>query len=150
MESIKISRAKISDVHQIYLLGKRIRELDFSAKYPFYQLSELKESVSRSKENCLLTAKSKDTVVGFILAKILSHPAGGWCLLDDLGVAPEYRNMGLGKSLLNSLYKEMKARKINYIQILESNNRKTRSFWKKMGFRETKTFIWAEKTIKIH
>ncbi|MBS3074972.1 hypothetical protein J4429_00775 [Candidatus Pacearchaeota archaeon] len=39
--------------------------------------------------------------------------------------------------------------KINYIQILEDlHNKKTRKFWKDKGFKEEKTFVWADKILK--
>ena len=31
-------------------------------------------------------------------------------------------------------YKILKSKKINYVQILEADNKKTRAFWKKAGF----------------
>jgi hypothetical protein len=49
--------------------------------------------------------------------------------------------------MLHELYSELKKRRIHYVQILEAHHKTTRKFWKDKGFKETKTFIWAEKTI---
>lgn len=145
----KILKAKISDASEIYHLGKRVHELDFSRKYPFHELSEIKEFIKHPKDNISLTAKASGKVEGFILAKILSHHAGGWCMLDNIAVAEGYRNQGAGEMLLGALYREVKKRKVWYIQILEeAHHKKTRSFWKKMGYKETKIFIWAEKRVR--
>ena len=52
----------------------------------------------------------------------------------------------MADTMLHSLYREMKRRKVRYIQILEdAHRRRTREFWKRQGYRETKLFIWAEK-----
>lgn len=150
MEKTKftIKKAKLSDASSIYSLGKRIHELDFSRKYPFHELSELKEFISHPKENIIYTAKSDGEIIGFIYAKILSHHAGGWCMLDNLGVEKHMRRQGVADALLKSLYSDLKKRKIWYVQILEeAHHTNTRAFWKKMGYQETKTFIWAEKRI---
>lgn len=148
MLEIKIRKAKIADARAIYLLGERIQELDFSPEYPFHERNEIKEFISAPKENIMLIAEHDGKTIGFIFAKILARSASGWCMLDNLGIDSKYRHKGLGEKLLNSLYKELKTRKIKYVQILESKNKLTRGFWKKEGFRETKEFIWAEKTIK--
>lgn len=149
MGKIKINKAKPQEAAEVYRLGKKIHELDFSRKYPFHELSEIKEFISRPKENVLLTARVDGKLIGFIYAKILSHHAGGWCMLDNLGVEEKYRRHGAGETLLKALYKEIKKRKIWYVQILEeAHHKKTRAFWKKMGYKETKTFVWAEKTVK--
>jgi ribosomal protein S18 acetylase RimI-like enzyme len=148
MPNLKIRKAKSSDARPIYVLGKRIHQLDFSSKYPFHELSEIKEFISAPKENVVLVAEYEGRIVGFVVAKILAHSAGGWCMLDNLGVDPKHRRKGLGNRMLKALYNEIKARKIKYVQILESKNKQARRFWKKEGFKETKTFIWAEKTIR--
>ncbi|MEI7961629.1 MAG: GNAT family N-acetyltransferase [archaeon] len=146
---IKITKAKLPDAVKIYKLGKETHELDFSRKYPFHELSEVKEFITNPKENVFLVAKSGEEVIGFVFAKILSHHAGGWCMLDNLCVKKSFRHRGIGEKLLKSLYTEIKKRKVWYLQILEeAHHKKTRAFWKKMGYSETKTFIWAEKSIR--
>src|SRR5580693_5992243 len=112
MLEVKIRKAKISDARAIYILGKRIHELGFSSKYPFHELSEIKEFISAPKENIMLIAQHKGENIGFIFAKILAHSAGGWCMLDNLGVDFEHRRNGVGEKLLNALYGEIKHRNI--------------------------------------
>lgn len=147
-EKISIVKAKIGKAGEVYHLGRRIHELDFSRKMPFHQLSEIKEFIKHPKENIFFTAQANGKIIGFVYAKILSHHAGGWCMLDNLGVTEEYRGQGIGEMLLKELYKEIKKRKVWYVQILEeAHHKKTRAFWKKMGYKETKMFIWAEKKV---
>ena len=144
---MKTSYAKPQNAVEIYRLGKSIKELNFSKKYPFHELSEIKEFIKKPKENIVFIAKENNKITGFLYARILSHHAGGWCMLDNLAVSKESRNNGIATELLHRLYKELKKRKINYIQILEANNKKTKKFWKQKGYKKTKTFIWCEKTI---
>ncbi len=149
MTEFKIIRAADRDSRPIYLLGKRVHELDFSSKYPFHGLSEIREFIRKPSENVLLVAKKDGQTVGFVYAKILSHHAGGWCMLDNLAVERKHRNQGIARGLLRALYANIRKRKVHYVQILEDErSRKTRKFWKKQGYRETKTYIWAEKMVE--
>ncbi len=145
---MKIREAQKKDIHDIYLLGKKVHELDFSKKFPFHEKSELKEFIKFRKENIFLVADEKREIVGFIFAKILSHHAGGWCMLDNIAVGREHRKKGVGTKLLIELYKQLKKRNVRYIQVLEEeHHKKTKKFWRSKGFKETKHFIWAEKTL---
>jgi predicted N-acetyltransferase YhbS len=144
----KIRKAKLNEAHKIYLLGKKIHELDFSRKHPFHDFGEIREFISSPHENIMLIAEQEGEIVGFVYAKILSHSTGGWCMLDNLGVEHAHRGQGISNALLHKLYKELRKRKVRYVQILEEiHHKKTRSFWKKQGYKETKNFLWAERTI---
>jgi N-acetylglutamate synthase-like GNAT family acetyltransferase len=144
---IKIRKANHEDVNKIYALGKKINELNFSKQYPFHQRSELKESIN-DKNSILLVAENKDNVVGFLLAKIIFHRAGGWCILDNIAIEENFRKRGISDMLLKNFYLTLKNKKVNYIQILEEIHQKeTHKFWKHQGFKKTKKFIWAEKRI---
>jgi GNAT superfamily N-acetyltransferase len=143
---IKIQRARIQDIDIIYKLGSGAKELQFSKKMKFHDKVELKEFILKPKDNILLTAIFNDKIVGFLYAKIVSKT---WCILDNLVVYKDYRSIGIGTSLLHHFYKILKNRKINYIQILEDiHHKKTRKFWKDMGFKEEKVFVWADKIIR--
>lgn len=141
----KIRKAQKKDIHSIYKLGKRVHELDFSKKHPFHDTKEINQFISTPKETILLVVEINNEIAGFILAKILSH---SWCLLDSLAVEYKYRKHGIGTHLLHALYKELKKRKVHYVQILEEiHHKQTRKFWKEKGFKETKVFVWAERNI---
>jgi N-acetylglutamate synthase-like GNAT family acetyltransferase len=142
---IKIRRGKLKDISQIYNLGKHAKELEFSKKMNFHDKVELKEFVTKTKDNILLVSISNKKVIGFLYAKIVSRT---WCILDNLVVDEKFREEGIGSLLLEDLYKILKNKKVNYIQILEDiHHKKTREFWKKKGFKEEKKFIWADKRI---
>ena len=143
---MRIRKATEKDVNKIYSFGKRVHELEFSSKYPFHWRSELLESVN-DKNSVLLIAEDEE-IVGFLLAKIIFHRAGGWCMLDNIAVKKEFRGNGISDLLLEKLYSILKKRKVHYVQVLEEIYREnTRKFWKHQGFEETKNFIWAEKWV---
>ncbi len=145
---MKIRNATKIDIHQIYELGKSVHELDFSKKLHFHEKNELKEFISHKNENLFLVAEENKEILGFLFAKILSHHSGGWCMLDNIAINKKFRNKGIGTLLLKRFYTKLKSKKIHYIQILEEeHHKKTRTFWKSKGFKETKHFIWAEKII---
>ncbi len=144
-----IRKAKLSNVEGIYTLGLKTEELEFSSEFPFHEKSELREFISKPRENILLVALVDKKIVGFIYSKILSRRGDGWCMLDNIAVLKKYRNHGIGTFLLNKTCDELKKRKIFYVQILEEfHHKKTRKFWKHRGFKEKKVFIWAEEVIK--
>jgi ribosomal protein S18 acetylase RimI-like enzyme len=143
-----VRKAKLSDVPEIYNLGLKTEELEFSSEFPFHEKSELKKFISKHKENILLVAIVKKMIVGFIYSKILSRRGDGWCMLDNIAVLKKYRDHGIGTSLLDETCKELKKRKIYYVQLLEEmHHKKTRKFWKHRGFKEKKIFVWAEEMI---
>jgi hypothetical protein len=66
-----IRKAKLSDVNQIYELGLKTEELEFSSEFPFHEKSELREFISKPKEN--------------ILFVVLIDKKNNWlCLLKDI------------------------------------------------------------------
>jgi len=144
-----IRKAMLSDVDEIYCLGLKTEELEFSSEFPFHEKSELKEFILNPRENILLVALVDKKIVGFIYSKILSRRGDGWCMLDNIAVLKKYREQGIGTSLLDETCSELKKRKISYVQLLEEmHHKKTRKFWKHRGFKEKKIFVWAEEMIK--
>jgi len=144
---MKLRNATKKDVNKIYSFGKKIHELGFSSKYPFHWQSELLEAVD-DKNSILIIAEERGEIAGFLLAKIIFHRTGGWCMLDNIAVEKSFRGEGISDLLLKKLYSILKKNKVHYVQVLEEIHYKnTRKFWKHEGFKETKRFIWAEKWI---
>ena len=69
-------------------------------------------------------------------------------MIDSLGVAEEFRGMGIGSMLLDYLYIILKKQKITYVQALvgEKYSDSIR-FWKGKDFKFGKKYIWIEKDI---
>jgi len=150
-EKFIVRHAKLSDINSIYALGSKFDDsLKASRRrnMHFHEKKEFKEFIKSPKCNILLVACIKKKVVGFLYAKILSYD---WCLLDDVAVEANYQHEGIGSELLKEFYKILKQRKIDYVQILEEiHHKQTRKFWKDKGFKEEKTFVWADRMLKAN
>jgi len=144
---VKIRRAKLKDINEIYSIGICAKELEFSKDMNFHEKAELKEFINHPKDNILIVAVVEKKVVGFTFAKIVST---SWCMLDNMVIEDKFRDNGIGSLFLEELYSILKREKIGYIQILEEiHHKKTRDFWKKKGFHEEKKFIWADKKVNV-
>ena len=72
------------------------------------------------------------TIVGYILIRKM---ANNTCLLDGLYVEKEYRNKGIGKSLLTEAISRIKNMNIKYVDInVMYNNIIAKHIYEKLGF----------------
>lgn len=77
--------------------------------------------------------ESTDEVVGFVGAWIIAGEAS----IINIAVKKKYRSLGIGKSLLNSLYSLCKDLKCDAITLeVRESNHIAQNFYKKMGFSE--------------
>ena len=74
------------------------------------------------------------TIVGYILIRKM---ANNTCLLDGLYVEEEYRNKGIGKSLLTEAISRIKNMNVKYVDInVMYNNIIAKHIYEKLGFVE--------------
>ena len=72
------------------------------------------------------------TIVGYILIRKM---ANNTCLLDGLYVEEEYRNKGIGKSLLTEAISRIKNMNVKYVDInVMYNNVIAKHIYEKLGF----------------
>ena len=72
------------------------------------------------------------TIVGYILIRKM---ANNTCLLDGLYVEEEYRNKGIGKSLLTEAISRIKNMNVKYVDInVMYNNIIAKHIYEKLGF----------------
>ena len=72
------------------------------------------------------------TIVGYILIRKM---ANNTCLLDGLYVEEEYRNKGIGKSLLKEAISRIKNMNVKYVDInVMYNNIIAKHIYEKLGF----------------
>ncbi len=144
-KKMKIRHAKKGDVNKIYSLGKKIKELKFSRKN-FHEKEEIEEWIKKPKSNILIVAEDNEKFAGFLYAKIVSCD---WCMLDNLAVDKQFRGLGIGKLLLERLYKEAKKRKVYFIAgLVNVVNNKGLKYFENNGFKTGEKFIWVEKFLK--
>ncbi len=147
MNEIKIRRARARDITRIRDLGKGMKEFACSQSVKFYSREELEEWIKKPKDNILLVAEINKKMVGFLYAKIMVRE---WCMIDNIGVKQEWRKKGIGKILLGELFKILKNKKVNFVQLLTNlKHKKTINFWKSRKFKEGEKFLWLEKIIDV-
>jgi ribosomal-protein-alanine N-acetyltransferase len=140
-----VRRARLSDVEGIYRMGCRAWELSFSDRFHFHERSELRKWARKPSENIFLVAEKGGRLAGFILAHVLSRD---WCELDNIDVGPEFRGHGIGNALMEGFMREIRCRRVRYVQTLvRASNKRAMRFWKKHGFSRGKTFLWYEEEI---
>lgn len=84
--------------------------------------------------DCLFFEAGKNILGYALLAKSYSREAGGLVIwIDELYVKPEYRDQGIGKSVLNWMEKVYPAAR--YRLELEQNNVNAAKLYEKMGYR---------------
>lgn len=147
MNEIKIRRARVRDISGIRGLGKTMEEFVCSPSVKFYSREELKEWIKKPKDNILLVAEINKKIEGFLYAKIMARE---WCMIDNIGVKQDWRKKGIGKILLEELFKILKSKKVNFVQLFANlKHKKTINFWKNRKFNEGEKFLWLEKIIDV-
>lgn len=95
-----------------------------------------------NKNYILIGYYQNDEIVGYILIKKISDID---CLLDGLYVEEEYRNKGIGTSLIKEAIKIIKTKNYKYVDIgVMSNNKNALNLYKKIGFKDLKITLRKE------
>jgi ribosomal protein S18 acetylase RimI-like enzyme len=94
-----------------------------------------------SSHSFLFIAESGDRTVGFISGELREgSPAfrqKTWASVDDVFVEPDYRNLGVGRSLLQSVEAWAKEKGAHGISLqVAAANKRGRKFYEALGFRE--------------
>jgi GNAT superfamily N-acetyltransferase len=94
-----------------------------------------------SSHSFLFIAETGDRTVGFISGELREgSPAfrqKTWASVDDVFVEPDYRNLGVGRSLLQSVEAWAKEKGANGISLqVAAANKRGRKFYEELGFRE--------------
>ena len=108
-----------------------------------------------------LVAVIKGEVVGFVVGTIVQdehsqsvvnlvhsaeptdrHRWVGW--LDMIGIRPEQRNKGIGRSLMETFYRECKTRNAVTRSVAYSNDDQFQSFLGSMGFKKSNIVVYEK------
>jgi ribosomal protein S18 acetylase RimI-like enzyme len=94
-----------------------------------------------SSHSFLFVAESGDRTVGFISGELREgSPAfrqKTWASVDDVYVERDYRNLGVGRSLLQSVEAWAKEKGAHGISLqVAAANKRGRKFYEELGFRE--------------
>jgi ribosomal protein S18 acetylase RimI-like enzyme len=140
-ESISIRRARRDDVAAIVAmladdhLGRARERVEDPLPASYY---EAFERIERDSNLQLVVAESEGRVVGCLQLAVLpgiSSQGGSRGLLEDVRVASDCRNRGIGERLVQWAVAEAKARGCNLVELLTHASRvDAQRFYKRLGF----------------
>jgi len=144
---MKIRKATKKDLKEI---GKLMLE-EFS-KQPFNEKNKL-DDVLKSlnfyfKIGKIYIAVNEEEIIGVLIFKIEQYWEGKVLIIEDLAVREDFKNQGVGKSLMEFILGFAKNKNIK--RILFETNKKSPSvnFYKKIGYSKYKNRISMGKKIK--
>ena len=146
MGNILIRDMLISDIDELSILY-----YDFwHEKSDTEKMRKEFKKLINNKDYIFLSATTNDVLIGTILG-IMCHELYGNCkpflVMEDFIVHADYRNMGVGKKLLDKLEEVALTRGCSQIQFITDSNRTNAiEFYKKRGY-ETNKHIGLKKKL---
>jgi ribosomal-protein-alanine N-acetyltransferase len=105
--------------------------------------------VEKSKlKTILLVAEENSRVVGFIWGNLIIYGFFRYGTIEELFVKKEFRNKGIGRSLVKQIMKRFKNFKVKVVFVTtEKENKEAIDLYKKLGFKLCKGpwFYWNPK-----
>ena len=101
--------------------------------------------LASSGHSFLFVAESHGRVVGFISGELRegspTFRQKTWASVDDVFVEQDYRNLGIGKALLEGVEAWAKERRANGVSLqVAAANERGRKFYEELGFREVSVY----------
>ncbi|HLM84540.1 MAG TPA: GNAT family N-acetyltransferase [Candidatus Bathyarchaeia archaeon] len=135
---MKISKAKIADAKKCIALTKT-PEFIFPGDDKFVE----KYLADFIKKGIFYVAEDNAEIVGFISAQI---SLGKELWIDMIVVKNEHRSKGIGTKLIKFVLRLAKKKGMKMVFLdAPAFNKKTLKFYKKIGLRKEKKFIWFTK-----
>ncbi|MBQ8618574.1 MAG: GNAT family N-acetyltransferase [Clostridia bacterium] len=89
-----------------------------------------------------------DIVIGCIIAEVLSWHTGKQMEIKEVFVSPNYRDQGIGSSLIIEAERIGKERNVGEFFLWTNNDRKLTQFYRHCGYRSSNNVIQLVKQIK--
>ena len=142
--SVIIRKITESDYESVMTIWNEVLDVPVT----FETLCETYSVMSKDDRYCTFVAEADGVVAGLITAVhtlAIGHP-GGYLKMNGLGVLPEYRNLGIGRMLLEEVEKLAIEKGSPYIG-LASGIRRTdaHGFYEHLGYQ--KTSYWFRKDL---
>lgn len=147
--SIRISEAMTRDIpelveliHQLFVL-----ETDFQIDQK-NQINGLNMLLNRNDRCVIIKASTDEKLIGMVTGQlVISTSAGGFSILiEDMIVLPDYRDQGVGHSLLLRLEEWGKNHSASRAQLVaDRRNTPAQIFYEKMGFSKSAMEGWYKK-----
>lgn len=141
-----IRSAILSDLDELYKLGQDVQEFSVNEDtINFWPKSSL-ENALESDDVIILVAENQSSLIGFIIATY--NEGLKKSTIENIYVASEHRDTGVGDQLLHSLLDILSSRRCDYVATLIPENAPGASkLYKSAGFAEGKTFLWLDKSL---
>jgi ribosomal protein S18 acetylase RimI-like enzyme len=123
VDEITITKAELSDIDGIKQIADAHRK-----ELGFVRRPTLIEAIDRSE---ILVAKQNGNTVGFVEYR---HRRDEQTTLYNIAVFPEYRRLGVGRKLVQSLVNEAKERNKRYISLKCPEDLTANEFYEILGF----------------
>ncbi len=142
--SVIIRKITESDYENVITIWNEVLEIPVTSE----TLRETYSAMTEDDRYCTFVAEVDGIVAGLITAVhtlAIGHP-GGYVKMNGLGVLPEYRNLGIGRMLLEEVERFAIKKGAPYIG-LASGIRRTDAhrFYEHLGYR--KTSYWLRKAL---
>ena len=139
---ITIRAAKPSDIPQLVELLKELFTIEVDFDFDQDKQARGLNLLLKSKKDCILVAHlpSDAKVLGMCTVQTLISTAEGGTvgLLEDLIVAADFRNQGIGTKLVSGAVNWAESRGLKRLQLLaDKNNLSALGFYEKQGWRST-------------
>ncbi len=137
MAKIIVRHAKKPDIKKIAeLFRKESSRKPYSEKWT--EKTAVKKIRLYFKENAIFVALNKNEIVGFIVGHIFLFWDGRNGFVDEIFVAREHQNKGIGSSLLQRLEAYFKKKRVAVISLGANEKSKAYDFYKKRGYKYEK------------
>jgi ribosomal protein S18 acetylase RimI-like enzyme len=150
--NLSIRPGRREDVAEAARLWMQSAE-EHTAHDPVYATSPGAERVMRrfladltgSSHSFLFVAEYGERTVGFISGELRegspTFQSKTWASVDDVFVEPDYRNLGVGRALLDSVKAWAKERGADGVSLqVAAANERGRKFYEGLGFREVSVY----------
>lgn len=122
---IKLRKFRLSDLKTILRIERSSFSIDAYSKKRF-------KSLWKYHPNDFILAKIKDKIVGYIIA----YPKKDFIDFNSVAVDKKYRNLGIGKKLVNFMLKKFKKLGLKWASLeVRTKNKVAISFYKNLGFK---------------
>ncbi len=143
--NITITSPTLDDIDTLYQWGENNWQLWANNRSKWFTKKSLALWLSDPKEDILLVAKDNNKMVGMATTYILRD----WAFCVGLYVEKNYRQLGIGKNLLDETIDRLIKKGVYTISLMcDEKNIDGLKFYKKFKFYKGFKFYWMEKMLK--
>lgn len=142
---MQIRKAQIRDIDEIFELGKNVTAFTTSKEVVNFWPKPILKSVIKSDKNWIFVACEKKKIIGFIIVNY--NEVFKKALIENIFVNLQFRKLGVGKLLLDTVLEVLKKNNCKYICALTEINCPAVKFYLNNGFNKGRSFQWLDKVI---